>query len=303
VRRSILGVAIAVVVSSCIALPVAPSGVGVASTGPLVTSGPFIPTAGKVHADVGGVPTTTSPNWAGFVQSAGATGTFTEVTDTFIVPTAVSPTAGTQYATDWVGIGGFYLGNSSISDNLVQAGVQMRVTTTDGHSTVGYDAFTETLPHLERPFKFKVSAGDSVTVTVMEFAKNRWRMTVDDMTKQKTRSRTARYRSTGLSAEAIHERPCILIVDDGCRDPRNLAPLAQTSNVTFDPGSFSEAAPGLPPVNVPLLSSVPQAALIGLTMTDTDADMTPIAITSAPNTTDDGFTVADGASAPPPPNN
>jgi hypothetical protein len=36
-------------------------------------------------------------------------------------------------------------------------------------------------------------------------------------------------------------------------------------------------------------------------MTEADADMTPIAMASAPNTANDGFTVADGNTAPPAP--
>jgi hypothetical protein len=80
-----------------------------------------------------------------------------------------------------------------------------------------------------------------------------------------------------------------------------LTELAQTSNVIFDPGYFSETAPGATPVDAPLLGPAPQAILIGLNMTDADADMARIAVVSAPNTANDGFTVADGTTAPPPP--
>jgi hypothetical protein len=93
----------------------------------------------------------------------------------------------------------------------------------------------------------------------------------------------------------------VQVVNDGCRDTNNLTQLALTSNVTFDPGYLSESPPGSPVANEPLLGSVPQAALIGLTMTEADADMTPIAMASAPNTANDGFTVADGNTAPPAP--
>jgi Peptidase A4 family len=303
VRRLVLAAMSAVLSCSGLVLITGTSSAGVPPEGSAIANGPFIPASGQSRADgTGPVPTTTSPNWSGYVQSASVEGTFTGVTDTFVVPSAVSPTAGTQYATDWVGIGGFALTNSAISDSLIQAGVQTKVTTTNGQASVTYDAFTETLPHSERPFKAKVFAGDTVTSTVQEIASNKWRMTVDDVTRHRSRSRTTRYRSTGLSAEVIHERPCILVVNDGCRDTNNLTQLAQTTNITFEPGYFSEAPPGSPPVNQPLLGSVPQAGLIGLTMTDADADLTPIAVASAPNVTNDGFTVADGNVAPSAPN-
>jgi hypothetical protein len=90
--------------------------------------------------------------------------------------------------------------------------------------------------------------------------------------------------------------------DTSCAaDPSNYAQLAETSNVTFDPGYFSETAPGVPPVEEPLLGTVPQAALLDLTMVDGTAENNPIATVSAPNTANDGFTVADGTSTPPPP--
>ncbi len=232
-----------------------------------------------------------SANWSGYAQTA-APHTFTEVTDTFVVPTVSAASAGRQFAADWVGIGGF-------SDStLVQAGFQTVVKKKDKRTTVSYGAWTEILPQVEDPLSLVLSAGDIVTVTVQETAKNIWTMTVDDTTTGQSGVRTVSYHAKGMSAEAIHERPCIKAP---CSAVGDLADLAQTSDVTFDPGSFSEAPPGAAPVDYPLLTT----GVSGLTMFDVvmtaNNFVTPIATPSDPNNAADGFTVADGDVAPAPP--
>ena len=238
-----------------------------------------------------------STNWAGYVQSSTTNHTFTAVSDTFDVPTADPGAAvGTQYVADWVGIGGF----AGRDRTLVQTGIQTELTTKSkgGPTTVSYDAWTETLPQPEKPLALTLNPGDEVTASVQQKAKNTWIMTVDDVTTGQVGTKTVKYHSKGLSAEAIHERPCL-------RGPcaySDLATLAQTSDVTFDPGSFSESAPGTDPVDVPLLDSIESGlTLTEVEMTDDDNPPDTIAIASAPSATDDGFTVADGSSPPPPP--
>jgi hypothetical protein len=250
----------------------------------------------------GAAANTTSDNWAGYVQLASNNDTFTGITDTLVVPTAVTPAAGTQYESDWVGIGGFDFDSQEANDrNLIQAGVQLAATTTNGKTSVTYEAWTEKLPGLEKRLKLEVKPGNTVSLTVQETATNRWVATVDDVTTGRSRARTMRYRSTGLSVEAVEERPCLGSEAACAADPDDYAQLAQTSDVTFDPGYFSESAPGLPPVDEPLLSRVPEAALLDITMVDPSAAETPMAKVSAPNAADDGFAVADGTTQPPPP--
>jgi hypothetical protein len=172
---------------------------------------------------------TTSDNWAGYVQLASDSGTFTGVTDTLVVPTAVTPTAGTQYQSDWVGIGGFDFDSMEPNDsNLIQAGVQLVTTTTNGGTSLRYEAWTEKLPGLEKHLKLEVKSGNTVSLTVQETATNRWVATVDDVTTGRSRSRTMRYKSTGLSAEAILERPCLGSETSCAADPDDYAQLAQT---------------------------------------------------------------------------
>jgi hypothetical protein len=226
-----------------------------------------------------------SENWAGYVQATTAQGTFTQVTDTFVVPTVDTNIKGTQDAADWVGIGGIVPYDRS----LVQAGIE----SDNQHGRVSYSAWTETLPHPEDPLRMTISAGDTVTVTVQEMANNRWLMQVQDGSQ--IGARTVRYRSSGESAEAIHERPCIR---GSCKAPRDFATLAQTSNVTFIPGFFSVAPPGQVPVETPLLVPGMFEGLVTVIMQGNRND--DFAAPSLPDVANDGFTVADKTSPPPP---
>jgi hypothetical protein len=142
-----------------------------------------------------------------------------------------------------------------------------------------------------------VNVGDVVTATVREVAKNKWKMTVDDTTTGQSGTRTVKYRSKGLSAEAIHERPCI---KGNCTVESDLATLADTSNVTFGPGTYSESVPGALPVTVPLLSSTPNGPTLNeLMMVNTENNVTTVIATpSLPSAAKDAFAVAYGEDAP-----
>ncbi len=297
VKRLVLGAASAVISCSSLALIAGGTSTVSASLVPAVASGTFIPAPGRPHTHTHaarGLVNQWSSNWSGYVQSAFNRHIFTAVTDTFVVPTVTSSVAGTQYAADWVGIGGF----NDHDGSLVQDGIQAVVTTSDNTTTVSYDAWTEILPHAEKPLKLAISAGDVITATVQETATNRWLMTVDDVTTGKSLGRPVRYRSSGLSAEVIHERPCIA---EPCSS--HLADLAQTPDITFEPGFYSEAPVGLAPVYLGLLGSANDAVLNSVTMEvdDGNQEVTVFATPSPANATQDGFTVADGDVAPPAP--
>ena len=111
-------------------------------------------------------------------------------------------------------------------------------------------------------------------------------------------TRTVKYRSRGLSAEAIHERPCI---KGNCQVETDLANLADTTNVTFGPGSYSESAPGASPVTEPLLGTAAGATLNELLMVDNNNKT--IATPSDPSAAQDAFAVGYGDSAPVAPTN
>jgi Peptidase A4 family len=222
-----------------------------------------------------------SYNWSGYAQHTTTKGTFTAVEGTWTVPKVDTSKPGAQYAADWVGIGGYS------DDTLVQAGTLEW----NAHGTAKYDAWTEILPAALVPISgLTVHPGDKIETTVVEKSKNMWAMTVDDVTTGKSGGRTVKYKASGESAEAIHERPEV---------GSGLATLATTSNVTFEPDDFSTAAPGSP-VWKPLLESISAAKLAEIFMVNNSGSAV-IASPSAPSSNDEGFTVADGSKAPPPP--
>lgn len=283
--------AVALVWSACgpaAAAPPTATATG-APVSPLPVNAPFL----RATRPPGSTASSSCPgcsyNWSGYAQVATRRHTFTSVTDTIVVPTVTSSIAGTQEAADWIGIGGYD------SPTLVQAGIQTVASTANNQTSVTYDAWTEALPQNENPLPLTIAAGDTVTVTVQETATNTWLMQVRDGSQ--VASRTVRYRSRGLSVEAIHERPC---VQAPCNDADHLADLAQTSDVTFGPGTFSESAPGLVPVSEPLLGTAGNATLHYLPMVADDGS-TVIATPSAPDSAQDSFTVADGSATPPAP--
>jgi hypothetical protein len=225
-------------------------------------------------------------NWSGYAQGDSG-GTYKAIRETWTVPTVDTKLAGNQYSSDWVGIGG--LGDST----LVQAG-------TEADNVGGkakYDAWTEILPAAEVVIKgLTIRPGDKIMTTVEEIKSRTWQLTVADLTTGRSGGKTVTYGSSGASAEAIHERPCIA---DGCTSTSDLATLSRTTNVRFDPGAFSTAAPGTF-VWKPLLRP-PTGAILDEIIMVNDSHAADIATPSKPDADSDGFTVADGSKAPPAP--
>jgi Peptidase A4 family len=223
----------------------------------------------------------TSNNWSGYAQHTFKQGTFSAIEDTWTVPLVNTSKPRKQYSSDWVGIGGY---NES---TLVQAGTSEW----NDNGTAKYDAWTEVLPDSAVTITgLAIRPGDEVLTVVEETAVNTWKMTVKNLTTGRSGGDTVRYRSSGKSAEAILERPHV---------NAGIARLATTGNVTFDPGSFSTAGPGTP-VWQPLLTTIPQAKLAEIVMMNTKGTVT-LATPSVPSSDLEGFSVADGATAPPPP--
>ncbi len=229
-----------------------------------------------------------SYNWSGYAQSAPAN-TFTAVTAEFTVTTVNTSVAGDQFSSDWVGIGGL---NDA---KLVQAGIEED----NFQGRAVYQAWTEILPQTENPLSLPISPGDKVIVTVRETANKhnrdkRWSMTVADVTRGGSATRTVRYKATGTSVEAIHERPCI-----GSPCSTHLATLAKTSNESFDPAFFSSSAPSVAPAYRPLLAPASRATLYDIVMVASNG--TALATPSNANSVNDAFTVGDGGAVPAPP--
>ena len=238
------------------------------------------PAPSGVTPAAGGAKELFSFNWSGYAQSTSAGGTFTAAKDFWTVP-AVTAGSGKQYSADWVGIDGF--GNAK----LVQDGTEAD----NINGTAVYRAWTEILPASAVVISgLAIHPGDRVEGLVQEISANTWQMTVFDLTTGKSGGRTVGYTAKGTSVEAIHERPQV---------NRSLAALAKTGPVTFDPGSYSTAAPGSTSFK-PLLSAASGATLNEIFMVN-NAGNAVIASPSPADSDSDGFTVADGPTSPPPP--
>jgi hypothetical protein len=225
-------------------------------------------------------------NWSGYAQTA-ANGTFTAIRGDVVVPTVDTALAGVQFSSDWLGIGGF---NDS---QLVQAGVE--VDNLGGQPR--YKAWTEVLPQPEQVLKnLKIHPGDKVVITVKEVATNRWKMTVADSSTGRSASRATNFTSSGASAEAIMERPCIALP---CTTASDLADLASTTPAVFDQLSVATSTPSGSPAYQAFFSSPSGSSLQEIEMLDSSSNV--IATPSDANAANDAFAVADGSSAPSPP--
>jgi hypothetical protein len=238
------------------------------------------PLPGAQPQVAGAVTKVASSNWSGYAQTD-ADGTYTDVVDTWTVPTVTTTAKGEQYSSDWVGVGGYS------EDTLVQAGTEADSL----DHTAQYDAWTEILPDSEVVIPgLTINPGDQITTTIQEIKAGTWAMTVKDDTTGQSGGRTVSYASSGASAEAIHERPEV---------GSGLATLAKGSPVTFVPGDYSTTKPGKTAVLHPLLRPAANGAVNEILMVN-NADSV-IATPSKPSTAGDGFTVADGKTAPAPP--
>ena len=211
-----------------------------------------------------------SENWSGYA----VTGlTYTQVSGSWAVPT-VKATSGQRYASDWVGIGGFADDNF----HLIQAGT----TEQDVNGKIAYNAWTEILPAAETVIHgFRVLPGDAISVDITKATGKSWTMVVTNSTESETFTRTVSYTLHENSAEWIHEAPevgSIGIVD-----------IALTTNVDFDHGTVNGSTV------IGSAGTLTRIVLTGAVPSDTHA--TPSKLDSDK----DGFAVADGNKAPPPP--
>jgi hypothetical protein len=263
--------------------------------GGLFVPAPLPPSGGPVHAGLSpltdAIRVKGSGNWSGYAQVA-KTNIFTSVTDTWRVPTVSTATSGLQVSSDWVGIGGFK------DSTLVQAG-----TSADNDNGVPvYTAWTEIIPAAEVTLPMTVNPGDSITTVVKETAPGTWSMQVTDNTSHVSQGRTVPYSSSGLSAEAIHER-ATLCAGSSC----SLGTLATTTNLSFDPGQFTSVFQAtLQPLLVPGVQSEKPTRTGIRIKTDKLYELEMIsrgviAVPSLPDADGDGFTVTDGGAPPPSP--
>ncbi|MHB1980627.1 MAG: G1 family glutamic endopeptidase [Sulfobacillus sp.] len=240
------------------------------SAAPAISHAPRIALAvpGTTHGH-GGSSATTSPfgwassNWSGYALATSVSGTYTQITGSWIVPT-VAPSRGSTYSSSWIGIDGF---NNS---NLIQTGTEQDYYQGSAH----YDAWWEILPAAETVITGDpVNPGDAMTASVAKNANGTWTIAISDVTAGWSFSTTQTYTGPGTSAEWIQEAPTI---------GGHVATLANYSPTTFDPGTVNGVNPGL-------------VAADGGVMIQ---KRTQVSTPSLPDPDTDGFAVQYGSSIP-----
>lgn len=190
-------------------------------------------------------------------------GPFTSVSASWNVPTAQETASGTYAAGQWIGIDGD--GNS----HLIQTGTV--VETVAGEST--YGVWWEILPKASHIIDEPVSPGETITASIAKQTSRKWLITISNGTW--TFQTTEKYKGPGASAEAIVEAPEL---------GSSIASMEDTSDVTFSSLLFNGANPELPASDA--IECVQKRKVV-------ESPSKPAG--------GDSFTMAYGATAPPPP--
>ena len=151
-----------------------------------------------------------STNWGGYVVASNQTALndynstyakpdITQVNASWTVQTAGSSHKA-AYSAQWVGIGGFFSGDSS----LIQTGTE-----SDYSHGASYGAWYELLPAAETQISMTVKPGDEMyaSISLVPNTTNVWRIAIKDITENEAFSTTVTYSSSKLSGEYIEERP------------------------------------------------------------------------------------------------
>ena len=175
----------------------------------IISQSPILTTSPRIGLDSSVV---SSSNWAGYVAASGTTPTktVTAVYGSWILQ-GVLPSTGAKYSSQWIGIGGFFKGDSS----LIQTGSQ---SSTSGGKTI-YGVWWEILPAAETPISEPAAPNDVIVASVVCISSctsspQAWTITLQDVTQGWTFTKTVTYASSLKSAEWIEERPaqCIVLV-------------------------------------------------------------------------------------------
>ena len=201
---------------------------------PAVTNAPRLTAKpgsnGHGHGGGGGGSTSfgwASSNWSGYALSSKTSGTYSSITGSWVVP-SVSPSNGSTYSSNWIGIDGF--NNSS----LIQTGTEQDYSSSGGAQ---YYAWWEILPAAETVISsFTVQPGDNMSASVVNDGNGKWTITLTDNTENETFTTTQAYSGPAQSAEWIEEAPTI---------GGHVATLANYGETTFDPGTVNGGNPGL----------------------------------------------------------
>lgn len=172
-----------------------------------------------------------SGNWFGYGQGAVQKGVklFRSITARWTVPRASQHKKGqAEYSSDWIGIGGGCVTSGcTIGDNtLIQTGTEQDVS---AKGKASYSAWWEIIPAPSSTIpKLKVGPGNRMRAAITESSPQVWKITITDLTRHESFSKTVPYSSSQDTAEWIEETP--LIVGQGA----GFAALPTLSTPSFD---------------------------------------------------------------------
>ena len=245
--------------------PAAGAGGGVISHRPIVTVG-----------------ANQSNNWSGYNQGTVEQGSklFNQISGDWNVPTATQHTAGqAEYSSSWIGIGGGCIdaGCTATDATLIQTGTEQDVS---GSGQQSYSAWWEVIPGPSLTISnFRVSPGDQMHADITQIVtmSNVWKITLQDVTKGETFTKTVPYSSSRLTAEWIQETPLVFGTNGA-----GLAALPNLTTNTFSAATANGANAGL--------KASEEMQLV-------DSNNRVIALQSAPNSTANGFSLCTWATS------
>jgi hypothetical protein len=168
-----------------------------------------------------------SSNWFGYNQGSQEQGgkKFHSIAGDWTVPTARQHTKGhSESSSTWIGIGGGCVdAKCSMSDStLIQTGTEQDVSAAGKAS---YSAWWEIIPGPSVSINMKVHPGDHMRASIVEAPRGSevWRITLQNLTRHQTFTKTVPYTSTRATAEWIEETPIVIGTNAGLADLPNLS--------------------------------------------------------------------------------
>ncbi len=201
-----------------------------------------------------------SSNWFGYNQGSQERGVkFHSIAGDWTVPRARQHTKRqAESSSTWIGIGGGCTNAKCTrgDETLIQTGTEQDVSASGKPS---YSAWWEIIPAPSMPIaRMKVRPGDRMRANITEAHRGTeiWHITLQNLTRHRTFSKTVPYTSTYATAEWIEETPIVIGTNAG------LADLPRLSRTTFDRARVNGASARLKAGERILLTS-PNGKVIG----------------------------------------
>lgn len=184
-------------------------------------------------------------NWAGYVayaSSSGTSHTVTSVSGSWIVQT-VQSSGKAAYSAQWIGIGGYFSGDSS----LIQTGTS----SISGSGSTYYNAWYEILPSAETTVSMAVAPGDLMQAHIYMVSGSygsaqTWDIYLNDTSTGSHFFKQLSYASSLLSAEWVEERPALL----------KGATLTLSTLANFGTADYGQQYTGIAGTNAAIISGI-----------------------------------------------